>query len=708
VIAVTGALLESCVRAEGANNIHASIYASKNCIQNEDTKPLMKKLVFLTITAFFISLNAYAEDQYEYAIGRGMSDITGPAFGIQLWGFGKEDQIAEGIHIRQKARAFIIASDDLDKRIAFVSADIGSIEHHITLEVLDRLKQQFGDQYQLDNVILSATHTHAAPTGYWHSRSTLGFDGGFYPEHFNNIVSGIVEAISKAHRDLEPGNIYINRGRVENAGINRSLNAYQANPEAERIRYADSIDKDMTLLKFVDASGDIGLLNWLAVHPTSMTFFNRLISGDHKGYASLNVERKMGVTYRQDEEFVAAFAQSNAGDVTPNLNLNNTGPGKDDIDSTKIIGQRQVDVALDLFASASELLRGPIDYRQVYVDMSQFEVSNEFTGKGAQHTCPSAYGYSFAGGSTEDGGGHFLFEEGMTEQSMVLDFLIRWLTGAPKWTEAVKKCQSPKAILFETGTGTPPLQSQIRSVTIARIGQLAIVALPTEVTTMAGRRIRQTVKAHLEDWATDVVIAGYSNGYAGYVTTPQEYDLQQYEAGHTLHGRWTLPAYRQVTAELAAALQNKKTMPQNLIYDDWRGKAPTVKLHDGSADQLPEGAALGQSLPLEQKTYSRGDVVVTKFFSGDPTARYKRQDLFLSVEMRQGEAWVEISNDHDWSTKIRWLRQKRPKALIAQLSWETADTTSPGQYRIKHTGVVTLPDESTKTINAISDIFTVH
>jgi neutral ceramidase len=668
----------------------------------------MKKALLLFIAALFISISAYSEEPYEYLIGRGISDVTGPVFGIQLWGFGREDQIAEGIHIRQKARAFIIADAERNTRIAFVSVDIGSIEHHITLEVLGRLKEQFGDYYQLENVILSATHTHSAATGYWHSRTDLGLDGGFYPEHFNSIVEGIVEAISKAHQDLQPGNIYINRGRVENAGINRSLVAYQLNPEAERKKYSDSIDKNMTLLKFVDASGAIGLLNWLPVHPTSMTFFNRLISGDNKGYASLNLERKMGVTYRQQNEFVAAFAQSNAGDVTPNLNLNNTGPGKDDYDSTKIIGDRQVAVALDLFASASELLKGGIDYRQVYVDLSDFAVSEQFSGKGIQHTCPSAYGYSFAGGSTEDGGGHFLFEEGMTKQNMFLDFLVRLLSGAPKWTEAVRQCQLPKAILFETGSGTPPLQSQIRSVTVARVGQLAIVALPAEVTTMAGRRLRQTVKAQLGDWATDVVLAGYSNGYAGYVTTPEEYDLQQYEAGHTLHGRWTLPAYQQVAAELASALQNKTPVTQRIIYDDWRGKSPTLKLHDGSPDRLPEGITLDQALPLDRKTYSRGETVTTQFYSGNPTAHYNRRDLVLSVEIRQGEDWVEIKDEHDWSTKIRWVKERKTQALIAQLSWDTADITTPGQYRMKHTGLVTLADGNTKEFEATSDIFTIR
>jgi neutral ceramidase len=668
----------------------------------------MKQALTLFITLLLMPINAYSEEHYEYLIGRGISDITGPVFGIQLWGFGREDQISEGIHIRQKARAFIIADAQLNKRIAFVTADIGSIEHHITLEVLSRLKKQFADQYQIDNVIISATHTHAAPTGYWHSRTDLGLDGGFYPQHFNSIVDGIVESISKAHEDLEPGNIYINRGRVENAGVNRSLIAYQQNPEAERKQYSDSIDKDMTLLKFVDQSGDIGLLNWLPVHPTSMTFFNRLISGDNKGYASLNVERQKGVTYKQENEFVAAFAQSNPGDVTPNLNLNNTGPGKDDFDSTKIIGERQVEVALELFTNASELLKGSIDYRQIYIDLSHFEVTDKFSGRGTQHTCPSAYGYSFAGGSTEDGGGHFLFKEGMTEQSMILDFLIKLTTGAPKSTDAVRRCQSPKAVLFETGSSNPPLQSQIRSVTVARIGQLAILALPAEVTTMAGRRLRQTVKAQLGDWASDVVLAGYSNGYAGYVTTPQEYDLQQYEAGHTLHGRWTLPAYQQVAAELATSLQQQTFLNSPLAYDDWRGKSPMLKLHDGSLDRLPEGTNLDHALPLEQKIYTQGEIVTTRFYSGNPTAHYDRNDYFMSVEMLQGETWVEVSDDHDWSTKIRWAKERKPKALIAQLSWDTADDTKVGQYRMKHTGLVTLSDGSTRALEATSDTFTIR
>ena len=88
-------------------------------------------------------------------------------------------------------------------------------------------------------------------------------------------------------------------------------------------------------------------------------------------------------------------------------------------------------MALQLFGNAQEVLTGPIETRQIYIDLSDYLVADKFTHAGPQTTCPSAYGYSFAGGSTEDGGGHFLFEEGMTEQSVFFrpsDWLANWRT----------------------------------------------------------------------------------------------------------------------------------------------------------------------------------------------------------------------------------------------------------------------------------------
>ncbi|MCE7997716.1 MAG: neutral/alkaline ceramidase [Rhodobiaceae bacterium] len=643
----------------------------------------------------------------EYLIGRGMTDITGPAFGIQMWGFGREDQLTEGLHIRQRARAFIIAEPDNGKRLVFVSADIGSIEHNITLEVLDRLQAQYGELYTLENVVLSATHTHAGVGGHWHTRVALGLAGAFYPERFERIVEGVVDAIGAAHNDLQPGNILINKGDVEGAGENRSMAAYEQNPAEERARYPGPMDKEMTLLSFVGSDGPVGMVNWFAVHPTSMTYDNKLISGDHKGYASLAFEKAMGVRYESKDDFVAAFAQSTPGDITPNLNLDNTGPGRDDFESTAIIGARQLAVARGLFETAEEPLSGPIDYRQVYVDLSELDVSDEFTGDGTKTTCPSAYGYSFAGGSTEDGGGHFLFREGMTESRFYLDFLIGFLTGAPEPTPDVIDCQSPKPILFETGTGTPPLQSQIRSIGLVRIGQLAILTVPAEVTTMAARRLKETVRANLGDWASHIVIAGYVNGYAGYATTPEEYLVQQYEGGHTLHGRWTLPAYRQTAARLARALETGGQIATTTVYDDWRGKAPETALHDGSADAVAEGAEFGDALPLVQLSFNPGDVVLVEFRSGNPTADHAALSTFVEIQRQEEGDWAKVASDGDWETKIRWRQGEEQGELIAQVTWEAPENITPGRYRVRHFGQSTMATGGQKPFEGVSPSFQV-
>ena len=659
--------------------------------QMSDFLKLTKTLLF---SAFCLSLATFSTLAYSadtpspYLIGRGISDVTGPSYGIQMWGFGRADQLTKGIHIRQRSRAFVIAqASDPEKRIVFVSVDLGSIEHHVTLAVIDELQSRYGAAYGLNNVIISATHTHAGPGGYWHSRLDNGFDGGFYPQHFEAIVEGITDSVVDAHNDLQSGEIFIGTGELTNAGANRSMRAYVENPQSERDQYARNTPTQMTLLKFVAKTGDIGMLNWFALHPTAMNFYNPLISGDHKGYASLQMEQRLGNRYDGEKSFVAAFAQADPGDVTPNTNLNNTGPGETDVETTKIMGERQLDMATKLYESAQEPLSGTIETRQVYVDLRNYKVSDQFTQADDQTTCPTAYGYSFAGGSTEDGGGHFLFREGMTEQNFILDLLIRWLTGAPKWTQRVKDCQKPKPILLETGSGEPPLQSQIRSVTVALVGQLAILALPAEITTMAGRRLRATVMNALSGRANHVVLAGYSNGYAGYITTPEEYMVQQYEGGHTLHGRWTLPAYQQIVSGLANSLVSGETVKTNISYDDWRGKSVETPLSTGPSQMRQDDKALGDrfSERLDNKVeYGHGEAVQVRFWSHDPTANFRTGNNFLKVQQKKQEGWETVATDSDWSTTVRW--QAKDQGMIATLTWHIDANVENGEYRLVHLG----------------------
>ena len=80
-------------------------------------------------------------------------------------------------------------------------------------------------------------------------------------------------------------------GEILDAGVNRSPSAYLNNPADEKRKYKYDVDKEMTLLKFVDDQwGPVGSFNWFATHGTSMSRTNPLISGDNKGAAARFME----------------------------------------------------------------------------------------------------------------------------------------------------------------------------------------------------------------------------------------------------------------------------------------------------------------------------------------------------------------------------------------------------------------------------------
>jgi neutral ceramidase len=56
------------------------------------------------------------------------------------------------------------------------------------------------------------------------------------------------------------------------------------------------VDKDFTQLLIVSDDGlrtPMGAINWFAVHATSMLSTNKLISSDHKGLASVMLEKRL-------------------------------------------------------------------------------------------------------------------------------------------------------------------------------------------------------------------------------------------------------------------------------------------------------------------------------------------------------------------------------------------------------------------------------
>jgi neutral ceramidase len=618
-----------------------------------------------------------------------------------MFGYVRAQQICEGIHTRLWARTFVVASLDGRSRVALVTADLGSVTQELVLEVVEDVKKALGGLYTVENVVIAATHTHSGPGGYWHHGADTPLGAPFYEEHFKALARGIAESILAAHADLRPGRVLIAQGEVRDAGAQRSRDAYLRNSAPERALFDGDVDRTMVLLKFEVAGRAVGVLNWFAVHGTSFSPRKRLISGDNKGFAAGEFERRRGAPPQRPGAFVAAFAQGAAGDVTPNLNLDGTGPGGDELDSARTIGQRQLDRAMDLFAAAREELDAVIDYRHAYVDFSRGDVGSEFSGREGCQTCPSALGYAFAAGSSEDGGGHPLFREGMTEGSAVVDAVVAGYIRRGVSAE-LRRCHAPKAVFVPTGEMEPPGHSQVLSLGLVQLGQLILVVGPAEFTTMAGRRIRRSVADVLGDKAQHVVVAGYANGYAGYVTTPEEYAAQHYEGGHTLFGPWTLPRYQQEYVRLARALVRRETLGAVARPEDRRGKVrPSVLGTWGGATRF----ALGPTASASElrATYRRREVVEAEFRGvREPTGCCDGTN-FLSVERWSDGAWVSVATDADWTTTCRWSLEGPPasagttgngeagepdgvggahRAARATVHWRIPADAEVGTYRI--------------------------
>ncbi|KAA8543790.1 hypothetical protein F0562_022033 [Nyssa sinensis] len=168
-----------------------------------------------------------------YLIGLGSYDITGPAADVNMMGYANMDQIASGVHFRLRARAFIVAEPQ-GNRVVFVNLDACMASQLVTIKVLERLKARYGNLYTENNVAISGIHTHAGPGGYLQYVVYIVTSLGFVRQSFDVIVDGIEQSIIQAHKNLRPGSIFVNKGELLDAGVNRSPSAYLNNPAAER------------------------------------------------------------------------------------------------------------------------------------------------------------------------------------------------------------------------------------------------------------------------------------------------------------------------------------------------------------------------------------------------------------------------------------------------------------------------------------------
>ena len=636
--------------------------------------------------------------------------------------------------------------------ICFVSVDIGMGSDILNIRVLRRLDdliQQWNNNNNvtnnnnnyrtasqrqtpcnLENLSISGTHTHSAPGGYLqyalYQIPTLGYTD----EVLHAYAEGIAQAIFAAYQKVTPSTIRSAQSWLVGANRNRSPTSYLLNAQSELDEYKEEgdTDKTMTQLTFhsTDDATTNGILNWFAVHGTSMNSSNHLISGDNKGYASYLMERYWNGngTLPGSGNFVAAFASTNLGDVSPNTagphcidtgepcdNGRNsscdgncdlcraTGPGKNMLESTAIIGNLQYEHSRNLAMSVADQQRlyGEVAYRHSFIDMSNVTVV--LPNNTMVKTCPAALGYSFAAGTT-DGPGQYPFEQGTNTSSHFFNVMGGFLS-VPSQEQI--QCQAPKPILLNVGKTTFPYQwmPSIVPISVFRVGQLFILNVPAEFTTMAGRRLRNAVNRSLWEIGFDnnpppvIVIAGLSNSYSSYVTTREEYFGQRYEAASTLYGPNTLAAYIQEFQRLvrdlmsgsnSTTLDGPRDRSQHLVSV---GTYPSLL----SIDTIGVGRRFGSIVTDAREVYTVGETAYATFRSANPRNNLRTGGTFLTVDLlnETDGTWRTQFVDDDWCTQYHWRGGWSSERFywgnsFANITWTIPNDTPTGMYRICHFG----------------------
>ncbi|KAJ6216343.1 hypothetical protein RDWZM_007500 [Blomia tropicalis] len=646
-----------------------------------------------------------------YKIGFGIGDITGPAAEINMMGYAKIGQDTKGIHMRLYSRAVIIA-DQTGSRICYVNVDLASTTQIVKILVIEQLEKLFGiGVYGHENVMIGATHTHSGPGGYFQYLLYIITQEGYINNSITAITEGIVKSISDAHYNLRPGQLTYNKGELLDTSVNRSPASYIMNPNMS-VQSMDYIIINLFKDKAIDTNGTLmGIIDWFAVHGTSMNNTNKLISSDNKGYAAMRYEEDYNGRLRIGKgPFVAIFAQANEGDSSPNTKgarcldtglpcdfihgtCNNknelcvaSGPGKDMFESTKIIGERQYEKAKELAKETGELVQGRIRY--VYQNINMTERTVNLDNNTMVKTCAAALGYSFAAG-TSDGEGAQFFQQGtkLGDESKFFDFIRNIIT---KPSEEILECQKPKAVLLPVGEMKFPYQwtPEIMPTQMFEIGDLVLVGLPAEFTTMSGRRIREDIEKIYEDSGrkVHVILSGLVNSYSNYVTTYEEYQLQRYEGGSTLFGQYTLHAYRDQFKNLAKSLTSGETVSlgpklPNFIKTE-------ISLKPGVLYDWPISKYFGEVLTDALEQYYAGSRVKVKFCGANPRNNLHLEGTFLTVErLKNGTQWEVQATDAHWETMFIWNRNSTLLGTSeVTVMWDIPLDVEPGTYRIRYFG----------------------
>lgn len=621
-------------------------------------------LPLLIVGLLALGFCAPASGSPKLQVGVGRADITPPT-GYYMMGWVRSDGKVIGQHTRLWARVIVLKRGH--RKVALVSEDLNGIPGGMMATAADRVPG-FSER----NVLASASHTHAAPTGFYNfptfntvfmtidSPTDFQLTGGFDPQLYAFEVRQLAKAIRRASTNLGPGKVGWGEVGIRNLTKNRSLEAHLNNhgirePYGEGKVSQDpkgrlhTIDPQANVLRVDKIMGGrdvpVGMWSTFANHGTVNKFQFTFYNGDHHSAATRLVER--AIRRRGDvprsQDVVNAYGNTDEGDQSSGLDR--SGPAAADhvgtvearrfleawrqagrhMDRTPALARRWTRMCF----CGQDTAAGPVDDRGVFGQA-------EFTG-------------------SEEGRGP-LFD--VTRVPFEGDHLP--VGAGPQG----KKIQT--AIPLDIPTAVPLMA--------LRVDDRMIVSIPGEMTAEMGRRVRHAVqKAATGHGVHRAVISGLANEYADYFTTPEEYDAQHYEGAATVYGRASSVALQEALVKLTRTLVTGRKPPNAYPYDPRNG----IK---AKAPRFSRGADSGKILKQPKKR-TRRLLHPTVAWQGGPRGFDRPLErAFVKVQRRSHGHWRTVESD--LGLEVMWRVDSNG---VYRAEWEPPYDHRLGKYRFRIT-----------------------
>jgi len=645
--------------------------------------------------------------------GFGRADITA-APGAGLFGYGPEGRQARGYRLRLYARALVL-QDSAGERIAIVVADLGAISPLLHRLVADRVVGETG--IGADRLLLAATHTHSAPSHFLgaklyndHSASVAGFDSLLV----EFLVTRIAEAVRNAADSLRPARAAWGIASVWGHTRNRSYGAFTLNDptpdlptppaELQLDERCSAVDPRWAMLRvdLLDAtSGDYvpaGALSIFAVHGTANASANDLLDGDVHALVERGLERHIDTLNRRALGFrphaVHLMANGTAGDVSadwpadtrcgayslrpiarpagPHTPPEPEGwqpPPRDSVAACLEAVRTYMEGwgssvsarAISLFNRLGTELRDDLRLARAFRTVA---LKGESAPEGLcrEPKLGSATLVGSEDGNTRYNDWRFLglvpivFEEG---------------NSAVK--ESNRGCQGPKRIAlfpFHDLAAGPHGFPEVAQFMVVRIGSMLVGAVPAEVTTTAGVRMKEAMLSEAGGQKVtmdSVALITLANGHLQYVTTREEYAAQHYEGASTLYGPGTAEVFQDQLVSLVRELSDASVHPRGISVGP-------ITVYPGKHRSIIPPASAGP--PLEridrvvEELGCRGDTLIVRWLDAYPGRLIPADGPLLRIE-REAEAgrWETAVWDDDPHLEVRALRPRARRGYLWEARW---------------------------------------